>query len=72
VTAVSPARESPFLGEFIDDVECGEDALRGVDHRRDHGYVPVKLQETIAVRRALIMKTPDAAVCRGATDPGRT
>jgi hypothetical protein len=40
--------------------------------RRDHGYVPVKLQETIAVRRALIMKTPDAAVCRGAADPGRT
>jgi len=31
-----------------------------------------KPQETIAVRRALTMETPESAVGRGAADPGRT
>jgi len=39
-------------------------------HRQCRGLVPGLGHRRL--RRALIMKTPDAAVCRGAADPGRT
>jgi hypothetical protein len=48
--------EASFLGELVDDVEFGEDALCGVDHGGDRGYVAFELQETIAVRRAVTVE----------------
>jgi len=43
-------------GGLAGDVECGDDAFRGVDHGRDRGDGASGLQEAIAVRRAVTVE----------------
>ena len=56
---------SAFLGELACDVECGDDAFRAAGPGRDDRYAASGLQEAIAVRRAVIVETQEAAAGRG-------
>jgi hypothetical protein len=57
-----------FASDLVDDVKRGRDAVRGVDHDRDDGYVTAQLREMIAVRRPIAAKAPDATVSSRAAD----
>jgi hypothetical protein len=48
-------------GGLAGDLECGDDAFRGVDHGCDRGDAASGLQEAIAVRRAVTVEAPLAA-----------
>jgi hypothetical protein len=48
------------LSTWVQDVECGDDAFRRVDHGRDRGDAASGLQEAIAVQRAVTVKAPPA------------
>jgi hypothetical protein len=60
-----------FAGELVDDRERGGNPFRGVDDDRDGGDMAAQLQETVAVRRVVAVKAPDAALGGGAAEPGR-
>jgi hypothetical protein len=47
-------------GGLAGDVECGDDAFRGVDHGRDREDAASGLQEAIAVGRAVTVEAPPA------------
>src|ERR1700735_4978836 len=64
--------EPAFAGELVDDRERRGDAFRGIDDDRDRGNMTAQLQEAVAVWRVVAVEAPDAALGRGAAEPGRT
>ena len=48
-------------GEFVDDFEAAHDVGRGVYHHRHHRNLPAELDQCVAARGMIAVKTADSA-----------